>query len=111
MSYSDRFSCRAVRALAAAAAMSAPLSLSANTLLAVNSTELADLSLEALMNIEVFSASKRREPLQRAATAIYVLTAEDIQRSQKRAGSVAPRSRVDSGTQRCPYLGGGREGV
>lgn len=41
---------------------------------------LADFSLEALMDIEVTSVSKRPEKRTKAAAAIYVLTGEDIRR-------------------------------
>jgi len=39
------------------------------------------LDLESLMNIEVFSASKRAQKISEAPNAIYVITAEDIKRS------------------------------
>lgn len=41
---------------------------------------LLDMSLEDLMNMEVTSVSKRAQPLHDAAAAIFVITAEDIQR-------------------------------
>ncbi len=44
-------------------------------------SELADLSLEELMNVEVFSVSKKAQKLSESAAAIYVLTQEDIRRS------------------------------
>ncbi len=40
-----------------------------------------EMSLEDLMEVEVFSASKREEPLFVSPAAVYVLTAEDIYRS------------------------------
>jgi iron complex outermembrane recepter protein len=43
--------------------------------------DLADLSLEDLMNIQVTSVSKKEQKLSRAAAAVYVITAEDIRRS------------------------------
>lgn len=43
--------------------------------------DLTELSIEALMNLEVTSVSKREEPLSQAAAAIYVITQEDIRRS------------------------------
>jgi iron complex outermembrane receptor protein len=43
--------------------------------------DLAALSLEALMNIEVVSVSKRSEPLQRSAAAVFVLDGDTIIRS------------------------------
>lgn len=42
---------------------------------------LADMSLEELSNLEITSASKRSEPLSDAATALFVITADDIRRS------------------------------
>lgn len=43
--------------------------------------DLTDLSLEALMNLEVTSVSKKEELAQHAAAAVFVLTNEDIRRS------------------------------
>ncbi|MHC1741907.1 MAG: TonB-dependent receptor plug domain-containing protein [Syntrophobacteraceae bacterium] len=43
--------------------------------------DLTDLSLEALMDIEVTSVSKRAQKLSDAAAAIFVITQEDIHRS------------------------------
>jgi iron complex outermembrane receptor protein len=43
--------------------------------------DLTELSLEELMNIEVYSVSKRGQALTDAPAAIYVLTQEDIHRS------------------------------
>jgi len=43
--------------------------------------DLAETSLETLMNIEVTSASKKQEKLSQTAAAIYVITQEDIRRS------------------------------
>jgi iron complex outermembrane receptor protein len=48
---------------------------------AVASADLADLSLEELMNIEVYSAAKKTQKLSDSAAAAYVLTQEDIRRS------------------------------
>jgi len=42
---------------------------------------LADLSLEDLMNIQVTSVSKREQRVSQTAAAIFVITAEDIRRS------------------------------
>ncbi len=47
--------------------------------------DLADLSLESLMNIQVTSVSKREESLSAAAAAVYVLSGEDIRRSGARS--------------------------
>src|SRR5213593_3361891 len=44
-------------------------------------TDLTDLSLEQLMNVEVTSASKREQPLSEIPGAVYVITQEDIHRS------------------------------
>jgi iron complex outermembrane receptor protein len=43
--------------------------------------DLAELSLEELMNVEVTSVSKKTERLSDAAAAIFVITREDIRRS------------------------------
>jgi iron complex outermembrane recepter protein len=43
--------------------------------------ELADRSLEDLMNLEVTSVSKKAEKLSRTASAVFVITQEDIRRS------------------------------
>ena len=43
--------------------------------------DLTELSLEALMNIEVTSAAKREQPLAETAAATYVITREEIRRS------------------------------
>lgn len=45
------------------------------------SADLANFSLEALMNIEVTSASKSAQSLSQVSAALYVLTQEDIRRS------------------------------
>ncbi len=44
-------------------------------------TDLADLSIEELANIQVTSVSRRPERLQDAAAAVFVITADDIRRS------------------------------
>jgi iron complex outermembrane receptor protein len=43
--------------------------------------DVQDLSIEQLANVEITSVSRRPEPLNQAAAAIYVITAEDIRRS------------------------------
>ena len=43
--------------------------------------ELTALSLESLLNIEVTSVSRREQRLSQSASAVYVITAEDIRRS------------------------------
>jgi iron complex outermembrane receptor protein len=45
------------------------------------SSALADLGIEELMNVSVTSVSKKAEPLADAASAISVITQEDLQRS------------------------------
>jgi len=42
---------------------------------------LGDLSLEELLNIEVYSVSKKKQKLTESAAAVYVLTQSDIERS------------------------------
>ncbi len=46
-----------------------------------NSTDLTTKSLEDLMNVEVTSVSKNEQKLSRTASAIFVITAEDISHS------------------------------
>lgn len=46
-----------------------------------NSQDLTEMSLEALMNIEVTSVSKHKESTSEVATSIFVITKEDIRRS------------------------------
>ena len=48
---------------------------------AAAATQLADLSLEELMNLEVSLVSRSEETLFEAASAVFVLTREDIRRS------------------------------
>ncbi len=43
--------------------------------------DLSQMSVEDLMNLQVTSTSKKEEPVQRAAAAIFVITQEDIRRS------------------------------
>lgn len=45
------------------------------------SSDLADRSLEDLMNIQVKSVSKKEQKLSRTASAVFVITQEDIRRS------------------------------
>ena len=45
-----------------------------------DTSELLDLSLDDLLNMTVTSVSKKAEPLFKAPSAIYVVTAEDIKR-------------------------------
>ncbi len=53
--------------------------------------DLTELSLQDLMSIEVTSVSKRAEPLNTAAAAIFVLTGEEIRRSGARSIAEALR--------------------
>ena len=46
--------------------------------------DLSDKSLEDLMNIEVTSVSKKEQKMSRTASAIFVITAEDVRRSGAR---------------------------
>ncbi len=48
---------------------------------ALETEDIADLSIEDLLNIEVTSVSKKSQTLSNAAAAIYVVTNEDIKRS------------------------------
>lgn len=49
--------------------------------LALDATDLADLSLEELAGIRVTSVSKRSEPLADAPSSVFVITGSDIRRS------------------------------
>ncbi|MBI4515286.1 MAG: TonB-dependent receptor [Deltaproteobacteria bacterium] len=62
---------------------------------ASRSSDLAELSLEELMNVEVTSVSKKEEPLFGAPAAIYVITQEELRRSG--ATSVAEALRMVPG--------------
>lgn len=53
--------------------------------------DLADLSIDELMGIEVTSVSKRAEPLTESAAAVYVITADDLRRSGDRTIAEALR--------------------
>ncbi len=44
-------------------------------------TQLGQLSIEQLENVEITSVAKRPQPLSQAAAAVFVITAEDIRRS------------------------------
>ncbi len=43
--------------------------------------DLAEMTLEDLLNVQVVTASKKEQPLARTAAAVYVITAEEIARS------------------------------
>ncbi|WP_288363449.1 TonB-dependent receptor plug domain-containing protein, partial [uncultured Spongiibacter sp.] len=79
------------------------LSAASSTMQLASLETLGELSLEDLMDIEVVSASRRAEPLQDTAAAVFVLDAEDIRRSGVRTLAEALRlvpglqvARVDS---------------
>lgn len=57
------------------------LLLSAPVFASSTTRDLMELSLEELMNIEVFSVSRRQEKLSNSASAIQVITADQIRRS------------------------------
>ena len=48
---------------------------------ALTAMSLTELPIEELMQVKIYSASKRQELMMEAAAAIYVITSEDIQRS------------------------------
>ena len=58
-------------------------------------SDLASLSIEDLMEVEVTSVSKHAQPLSDAAAAVYVITNEDIRRSG--ATSIAEALRLAPG--------------
>ena len=58
---------------------------------------LAEMSLEDLMNVEVTSVAKRQQPLSETAAAVYVITQEDIRRSG--ATSIPEALRLAPGVQ------------
>src|SRR5438034_1111396 len=64
---------------------------------AVSAEALKKLSIEQLMNLQVTSVSKRPEPLSQTASAIQVITPEDIRRSG--ASSLAEALRLASNLQ------------
>ncbi|MDP2694472.1 MAG: TonB-dependent receptor plug domain-containing protein, partial [Gallionella sp.] len=48
---------------------------------AASATDLTELSIEQLLDVEVTSAGRKAQKLENTATAIYVITQEDIRRS------------------------------
>ncbi len=56
-------------------------SLNATPIDVAHAGDLTELSLENLMDIDVYSVSKSAEPLQQSAAAAYVLTGEEIRRA------------------------------
>jgi iron complex outermembrane recepter protein len=85
------------RALAISAVASSSLGLSSIALAAPNMQDFKRMSVEELMDIEVYSASRRLEPSQSVPSAIYVLTAETIRRS--RVTSIPEALRLVPGVQ------------
>lgn len=81
----------AAGALGCASAYAAPAAADVGTI------SLKKLSLEELMNIEVYSASRHLEPTQTSPSAIFVLTNEDIRRSH--ATSIPQALRLVPGVQ------------
>jgi len=65
--------------------MAATLAGTAATCSAQLQADLADMSLEELLRLEVTSVSRRQQQLSRAPAAIYVITQEDIRRSGLRS--------------------------
>lgn len=80
-----------------------PIPVAASSLQLASLDNLAKLSIEDLMNIDVVSVSRRAEPLQHSAAAVFVLDGEAIRRSGVRTLAEALRlvpglqvARVDS---------------
>lgn len=92
---------RKARLSGAAAALALPLAFAliapARGAPELSTGSLKQLSVEELMNVEVYSASRYLEPTQTSPSAIYVLTGEDIRRS--RATSVPEVLRLVPGVQ------------
>lgn len=57
------------------------LALMSATGLAARGQDISSMNIEQLLQVEVTSVSKSKEPLARSAAAIYVITQEDIRRS------------------------------
>lgn len=76
------FSFRGITVKHASAALLVSLMLFARPAAAqLKTADLANQSLEDLMNVKVVSVSKTEQPISRAASAIFVITQEDIRRS------------------------------
>jgi iron complex outermembrane receptor protein len=58
-----------------------PLFFSTTSFAQYNQKDLTNVSLEELMNVQVYSASKKNEPFFNTAAAVYIITPEDIRRS------------------------------
>jgi len=59
--------------------------------------DLTQLKLEDLMNIEVTSVSKKEQKMSRTASAVFVITAEDIRRSG--ANNIPDLLRIGAGSR------------
>jgi iron complex outermembrane recepter protein len=72
-----------VRRIFRRACMALPLlaSLAGSTTAQNQSSDLSNMSVEDLMDVEVTSVSKKEQKISRTAAAIYVITQEDIRRS------------------------------
>ena len=81
---------RARRSIIAVVAMPVVSGLSmANAQTIADSGSLVDLSLEQLSNIVVTSVSRRAESLANAAASVYVITHDEIRRSDKQRAQAA----------------------
>jgi len=67
--------------LAAASSVVVPVKGLADPVPAPQAHDLAEASLEDLMNIQITSVSKKEQSFVKAGTAIYVITQDDIRRS------------------------------
>lgn len=70
-----------LRPLALATALAAVLAAAPAAANMLPVTDIADLSIEELANLQITSVSKKPESLARAVASVYVITAEDIRRS------------------------------
>ena len=81
MSFFDRIRAWSARAGLAATGLSMSAAVWASTTPPVSTQDLKQLSFEELMNVEITSVSRQPEKLSEAASAVQVITAEDIRRS------------------------------
>ena len=80
--YRTGFRClRWVRCLACLAAMAIPGGALSPGTAAAAPPDLTEMSIEELMNMQVYSVSRRLQSLQDSAAAVFVITGEDIRRS------------------------------
>jgi iron complex outermembrane receptor protein len=93
MTIHDRSARHSGRAFLLALALATPVFAAPDT----TTGSLKQLSVEELMNVEVYSASRHLEPSQTAPSAIFVLTNDDIRRSH--ATSVPQALRLVPGVQ------------